>query len=142
MKKLYYKLVDKLDSLKDIPLLLIRLTIAYGFYNPAMAKIKGFDNTVMWFESMDMPLPTLNAYLATITESLGVVLLVLGLGVRIISIPLMITMLVAIIMVHWDNGFSGKNGFEIPFLYLIMLFTLFIKGGGRLGLDNLFKQKG
>jgi uncharacterized membrane protein YphA (DoxX/SURF4 family) len=44
------------------------------------------------------------AWLATLTEVLGAMLLFIGLGVRWISIPLMITMLVAGLAVHWQNG--------------------------------------
>lgn len=51
-------------------------------------------------------------------------------------------MLVAIKIVHWANGFeAGENGFEIPLYYLIMLFTLFVFGPGRLSLDHLIKKK-
>jgi len=95
-----------------------------------------------WFESLGYPLPTLNAYLAAITEGAGVILLLLGLGTRLISFPLMIVMIVAIITVHWSNGFqSGDNGFEIPLYYLVMLFTLFIFGGGKWSVDQLIKNK-
>jgi putative oxidoreductase len=91
-----------------------------------------------WFESMNFPFPVLNAYLATITEGMGVILLILGLGTRIISVPLMITMLVAIFTVHYANGFAaGDNCYEIPFYYLLMLFTLFILGPGRISVDYL-----
>jgi uncharacterized membrane protein YphA (DoxX/SURF4 family) len=44
------------------------------------------------------------AWLATLTETIGAILLLIGLGARWISIPLMITMLVAAFTVHWQNG--------------------------------------
>lgn len=138
----YQDLIAKLTHLKSLPLLLMRIVLAYGFFNPAMMKLKNIDNIILWFDSLGMPLPALNAYLATATESLGVVLLFLGLGVRIISIPLIITMLVAIFTVHIGHGFeAGNNGFEIPLYYLIMLFTLVVYGSGQYSLDQLFKKK-
>lgn len=138
----YQDLIAKLTNLKSLPLLLMRIVLAYGFFNPAMMKLKNIDNIILWFDSLGMPLPALNAYLATATESLGVVLLFLGLGVRIISIPLIITMLVAIFTVHIGHGFeAGNNGFEIPLYYLIMLFTLVVYGSGQYSLDQLFKKK-
>ena len=80
---------------------------------------------------MGYPVPLLSAYLAATTEALGVVLLALGLGTRLISVPLMFTMLVAIFTVHIGNGFNaGDNGFEIPLYYLFMLFVLFVYGSG------------
>jgi uncharacterized membrane protein YphA (DoxX/SURF4 family) len=53
---------------------------------------------------LGLPFPLLLAWLATLTETVGAVLLFIGLGVRLISLPLMITMLVAAFTVHWQNG--------------------------------------
>jgi len=51
-------------------------------------------------------------------------------------------MLVAIGVVHWDNGFSTtENGFEIPLYYYIMLFTLLIYGAGKYSLDYYLSKK-
>ncbi len=136
MKALYFKIVDSLNNLKDIPLLLLRLTLAYGFYGPAMMKIKDVHAIVEWFESIEMPMPTLNAYLATYTEFIGFICLALGLATRFISIALIITMIVAIKTTHWENGFNASdNGYEIPLYYMIMLFTLLINGAGRISAD-------
>ncbi|MDR6157543.1 putative oxidoreductase [Chryseobacterium sp. SLBN-27] len=135
----YYNMVGKLS---DLPLLLIRLVLAYGFYNPAMMKLKDINSIADWFSSINIPFPLVNAYLATGTEISGVILLTLGLFTRIISVPLIITMIVAIITVHWENGFeAGENGYEIPLYYLIMLFTLIVYGSGRISLDHILFKK-
>lgn len=139
MGKSYQNFVKKINRLRDLPLLFIRLVLAYGFYSPAKTKWSDINSIAGWFESMNYPLPTLNAYLAASAEAAGVVLLALGLFSRIISVPLMITMIVAIFTVHIGNGFNaGDNGFEIPLYYLIMLFTVFILGPGKISLDNVF----
>jgi uncharacterized membrane protein YphA (DoxX/SURF4 family) len=44
------------------------------------------------------------AWMASLTEAGGAVLLLFGLGVRWISIPLMVTMIVAAVTVHIQNG--------------------------------------
>ncbi len=132
---------QNVEKIKSLPLLLLRLTLAYGFYGPATMKWNDIHAIGDWFASMDYPFPYLNAYLAGITEISGVFLLILGLGTRLISIPLMVTMLVAIFTVHLGNGFeAGSNGFEIPFYYLIMLFTLFVYGPGKFSIDNIIKN--
>lgn len=142
MKNLYFKLTDALSAAKDLPILLIRLVLAYGFYGPAMMKIKNIDGIIDWFQSMGMAAPKLNAYLVTYTEFFGFILLTIGLGTRFIAVPLMIAMLVAIKAVHWDNGFSaGDNGFEIPLYYLVMLLLLFFTGPGRISLDYWIAKK-
>lgn len=135
----FYKI---LASFKDLPLLFIRLTLAVGFFGPAKMKLQDIHAIGQWFESIGIPFPMLNAYLATFTESSGVVLLVLGLFTRLISIPLMITMLVAIFTVHFANGFAaGNNGYEIPLYYLIMLFMLLVYGAGKYSVDYFIDKK-
>ncbi len=136
------KLYHTLSSLKDLPLLFLRLILAFGFYEPAMMKLKDINGIAEWFKSIGIPMPVLNAYLATFTEVAGVILLTLGLFTRLISIPLMITMLVAIFTVHFANGFAaGNNGYEIPLYYLIMLFALLIYGSGKYSLDYFIEKK-
>ena len=137
--ELWSNFTIKLESGKDISLLLFRLVLAYGFYMPAKMKWADIGAIAQWFDGMGIPLPTLNAYLAAGTEAVGVVLLALGLGTRLISIPLIITMIVAIITVHLGNGFdAGDNGLEIPLYYILMLSSLFFMGAGRFSLDRLF----
>ena len=139
MKKLQNR-INQSYQIKDLILLALRLVLAYGFFNPAMMKIKDINSIAGWFESINIPLPTLNAYLATGTEVLGVILLILGLFTRWISIPLIITMIVAIATVHIGNGFeAGENGFEIPLYYILILLTLFTFGAGKYSLDQFFK---
>jgi len=138
----YKKVTAKLKNGGFLPLLTIRLILAYGFYEPTKMKLKDVQGIADWFGSMGYPFPLLNAYLATATETAGVVLLILGLGTRIISIPLMVVMLVAIFTVHISNGFAaGDNGFEIPLYYLIMLFTLLLFGSGKASVDYLISKK-
>jgi len=135
---IFNKITDHLEKLKDIPPLLFRLVLAYGFYGPATMKLKNFNGIVEWFTGMGMPLPKLNALLATGTETAGFILIFLGLATRIISIPLIVVMVVAIATVHMGNGFeAGNNGFEIPIYYMLMLFSLLITGPGRISLDSL-----
>ena len=135
---IFNKITNNLEKLKDIPPLLFRLVLAYGFYGPATMKLKNFNGIVEWFTGMGMPLPKLNALLATGTETAGFILIFLGLATRIISIPLMVVMVVAITTVHMGNGFeAGNNGFEIPIYYMLMLFSLLITGPGRISLDSL-----
>ena len=139
---LYTSARAKLALAKDLPLLAMRLVLAYGFYGPAVKKIANINDIVDWFTSLGIPAPKLNAYLSAGTEITGVVLLTLGLATRFITIPLIITMFVAIKTVHWGNGFdAGNNGWEIPLYYIIMLSSLFIYGPGKISIDNFINKK-
>lgn len=133
---------NMLDNFQSLSLLIARLIVAYGFYEPAMNKWKDIDSVAQWFGSMGIPLPTLNAYLSASTELLGVILLTLGLFTRLISIPLMVIMVVAIVTVHLAHGFSaGDNGFEIPLYYMMFLFIFTSHGAGKFSLDYLLLDK-
>lgn len=128
--------------LKDFSLLFFRLILAYGFWSPAIMKWQGLEGTAGWFESMGYPLPMISALLAATTEILGVALLTLGLGTRLIAVPLIFIMLIAIFTVHISNGFpAGDNGFEIPFYYILMLLGLVAFGSGKFSLDSLLRKK-
>ena len=123
-------------------LLIARIAVAYGFYEPAMQKWSDISAVATWFGSMGIPFPTLNAYMAAGTETAGVVLLILGLFTRYISLLLIVVMLVAIFTVHLGNGFSaGDNGFEIPMYYAMFLLIFFSQGAGKFSLDHLFFDK-
>ena len=143
MKKLILKFNKITDNGQPIALLGLRLILAYGFYITGKVKWEDINSVAEWFGSIGIPAPKLNAYLAATTEMAGVFLLTLGLGVRFISIPLIITMLVAIKTAHWGNGFAASdNGFEIPLYYILMLLTLTTFGGGTLSADYLIEKFG
>jgi len=131
-----------LTHFQSTALLLARLVVAYGFYEPAMSKWKDINGIATWFGSIGIPFPLLNAYMAASTEVLGVVLLTLGLFIRLISLPLMVIMVVAIMTVHLAHGYSaGDNGFEIPLYYLLFLFIFTSHGAGKYSLDHLIFGK-
>lgn len=140
--KIYNELTGLFNNLQSLFLLLARLVLAYGFYEPAMMKWNNIGNVAAWFGSLGIPFPTLNAYMAATTELLGVVLIAIGFLTRLISIPLIIIMIVAIFTVHLGNGFSaGDNGFEIPLYYLLFLGIFLSHGAGKFSVDNIIFKK-
>lgn len=142
IKDIYRDLSTLGEKLKSAALLFARVILAYGFYEPAMMKWNNFDSTTLFFASIGIPFATVNTFLAASIESLGVVLLALGLLTRLISVPLIVVMLVAIFTVHLPNGFSsGSNGYEIPLYYMIFLFIFLSHGAGNYSLDRIIFGK-
>jgi len=130
-----------LQNFQSLFLLMARLVIAYGFFEPALNKWKSIEDTAAWYGSLGIPFPLLNVYISATVETLGVVLLALGLLTRVISLPLIGTMIVAILTVHIGNGFSsGDNGFEIPLYFLLFLGIFASFGAGKFSLDNFFSK--
>lgn len=101
-------LLGHLEPGELLAALALRLYLAPIFWVAGSRKLSDMDSTIAWFGNADwglgLPLPALLAWLATLTEVLGALLLLIGLGVRWVSIPLMVTMLVAGFTVHWQNG--------------------------------------
>jgi len=113
-------LLDKVtEQLSFLAPLALRLYLAPVFWVAGMNKINGFDNIVQWFGNPDwglgLPAPYLMAAMATGTEVIGAICLLIGLGVRWMSIPLMMTMLVAMLTVHWEHGWQAVADKMSPF---------------------------
>lgn len=104
----YQKAVNALQNADGIPSLLIRLYLAPIMMQAGWMKFQGFDDIVAWFGNTEwglgLPFPELMAFLAASTELVGGALLVVGLFTRLISIPLMVTMVVAALTAHIQNG--------------------------------------
>ena len=138
IKEFYLEYTALLNHFQSLALLLARLVLAYGFYEPAMLKWSNMETTVAWFSSLGFPLPYFMTFITASVEIIGVVLLVLGFFTRYISIPLMVIMLVAIFTVHFSNGFSaGNDGFEIPLYYFFFLSLFVSHGAGRFSIDYM-----
>jgi len=88
--------------------LALRLYLVPIFWMAGTKKLADMDSIIEWFGNSDwglgLPFPELMAWLATLTEVGGAILLLLGLATRWISIPLMFTMIVAAVSVHMQNG--------------------------------------
>lgn len=88
--------------------LALRLYLAPIFWMAGTKKLGNMESTINWFGNADwglgLPFPALLAWLATLTEAVGAVALLVGLGVRWISLPLMFTMIIATTTVHMKNG--------------------------------------
>lgn len=112
--RLLGKFQDLLDATRAVDFLgplALRLYLVPIFWMAGMSKLGAFENTVNYFGNPDwglgLPLPTLMVVLALAAEILGAILLLVGLGVRWIAVPLMITMIVAAFSAHWQNGWQA-----------------------------------
>ncbi len=138
----YMEFERLMEYLKSPSLLFARLAIGYGFYKPSEIKWADPEAIAIWFNSMHIPFPLFMTYLVSTIETVGMLLLILGLFTRIISIPLIIIMITAIMTVHIDHGFSqADGGFEIPLYYMLFLIVFVAYGAGRFSLDHLFFGK-
>ena len=104
----YQTLLDRTRQLDFLAPLFLRLYLAPIFWMAGIQKYNSFEDTAAWFGNSEwglgLPFPSLMAFLATSTEIAGAIMLLIGFGVRWVSLPLMFTMLIAAFSVHWTNG--------------------------------------
>jgi len=109
----YGRFLQLLRPIDGIAPLLLRLYLAPVFMQAGWNKLVNFESTAAWFGNpewgLGLPLPGLMTALAAGTEFLGGLLLIAGLGTRVIAIPLAVTMVVAIFAVHWENGWLAVS---------------------------------
>lgn len=153
------RIVAILDPVGDwIALLPIRLLMAFEFGKAGMMKLGGNN----WFGNVqeNFPFPfnvipvEISWFIATWTEILGAIGLVVGLFTRFWAFALIILTIVAIAGVHWPaewsslaelwKGYSVSNkgfgNYRIPLLFIAMLVPLLLKGAGKLSADHVLNR--
>jgi len=100
--------MDKAKVIDFVAPLALRLYLVPIFWMAGSKKFLNFTNTAEWFGNAEvglgLPAPYLLVFLVAFIEVLGAIFLLIGFGVRFISIPLMVTMAFAGFLVHWKNG--------------------------------------
>jgi len=138
----YNLLVGGANYLQSPFLLAVRLYWGWSFFQTGKGKLINHEQVTEFFTSLNIPMPSLNAYMAGATECFGGLLLLVGLASRLTTIPLIVTMIVAYLTADLDvvkNIFSEPDKFTAadPFLFLLASVTVFIFGPGALSLDRL-----
>lgn len=97
-----------IEAIGFIGSLLLRLYLVPIFWIAGTKKLGSIEGTIEWFGNpewgLGLPFPALMAWMASLTEAGGAILLLFGLATRWISIPLMGTMIVAALTVHLQYG--------------------------------------
>ena len=119
----------------DVVLLIIRIGVALLMLSHGIPKLQMLlgGGEIQFPGIMGMS-PALSLGLAVFAEVLCSILIFIGLGTRLASIPLIITMLVAVFMIHASDPLAGK---EMGLLYLLLYIPLLILGGGKFSMDQV-----
>lgn len=145
MKNLYRVYVGLISKLQSPFLLIIRLYWGWQFFLTGKGKLLNLDRTAAFFANLHIPMPKLNAVLAGSTECFGGLLLLLGLGSRIITVPLIFTMIIAYLTADFEkvkNIFSNPDAFvsAAPFQFMLTAVIVWIFGPGVFSLDALIAK--
>jgi putative oxidoreductase len=107
MKQTLIQLQSWLDKTRAIDFLApaaLRLYLAPIFILAGMNKLGNVENVAAYFEYLGIPASGVLVYVAGLSELIGGILLIPGIAVRLVTIPLMVTMVVAAGTAHWEYG--------------------------------------
>lgn len=145
IERLYALFVRVLISLQSPFLLFVRICWGFLFLQSGIGKITHIEKVIQFFTELKIPAPSLNAHFNAGLETVGGILLILGLGSRLISVPLLINMIVAYITAEpeaFKSFFSSPDKFFVadafPFFLASLLILLF--GPGWFSLDTVIAE--
>jgi len=82
------------------------------------------------------------AYLVGIVEFVCGVCLALGFLTRLVAVPIIGFLVIAIVAYHWQFGFHWENrGIEYPLFWAIVVFHFLVRGGGPVSVDALIGRE-
>jgi putative oxidoreductase len=134
----------------------LRLVIGYGFMAHGWAKwSRGPEAFAKLLQHVGVPLPQLAARVVTLLELFGGLAILAGAFVAVVSVPLALSMLVAMFKVQLPYGFSSVNtigltasgpafgppGYEINLLYIASLLGLALCGPTPLSVDRWLARR-
>lgn len=90
----------------------------------------GFANGLFW------------AYVVGAVELVCGLCLALGLLTRLVAVPIIGFLVIAIVTYHWQFGFNWENrGIEYPLFWSIVVFHFLVRGGGAWSLDAMIGRE-
>lgn len=149
-------LLDRLEGVGQwLAPLGLRLLLAWEFFEAGREKFSGNN----WFMDIQgrFPFPfdqlpaSLSWSLATWSELLLSIALLVGLATRLAAFGLLVLTIVATAAVHWPDqwmmlgelarGYAitdhGHGNYKLPLIFVVMLLVLVLRGGGKLSIDAL-----
>jgi putative oxidoreductase len=124
---------------RDVGLLLLRVGVGLLMLTQhGWGKMMSFsEKAAIWADPIGVG-PEASLALAILAEVLCAAFVVIGLATRGAAVPLVITMLVAAFIVHWDDPFQKK---ELALLFLIPFLTLIMTGAGKYSIDGWLARR-
>lgn len=142
VRRLRAKLLATLTSLDWLPPLVARLTVGWVFVRSGWGKLHNLPQVIQFFTDLGIPAPNLQAPMVAGLELACGLLVLLGLLTRLAALPLIGTMVVALLtaqraQIHGVGDLFGL----VEFLYIALLLWLAQAGAGRFSLDTLLGRR-
>jgi len=143
---MYFELSRLLSRLQSSFLLVVRLYWGWQLVQTGWGKLHNIAKITTFFTSLSIPFPALNAHFIAGLEFFGGILLILGLGTRLVGLLMAANMFVA----YWTADrealgsiFSDPGKFYVadPFTFLFASVIVLIFGAGFLSLDYMIRKR-
>src|SRR5215468_8046196 len=132
---------------RDLSWLIVRLTaggmlLVHGIMKVMPMADKGFAATIEAFAAGSMARRGIEpaivaAYIVFFLETIGAVMIILGLFTRFIAAAAAIQFAVITFIAHWPQGFTwSRGGWEYPLFWGLIMFAIALRGGGPYSLDR------
>jgi len=136
-------IINALKTLTPLGDLAARIWIAKIFFDSGLTKINNWDATVALFTNLyQVPLlsPLTAAYVGTAAELILPVLLLVGLGSRVMILIFFIYNITCVISYNFLWTPAGMEGLDDHILWGLLLAMLMFHGPGKLSLDHLIAK--
>ena len=132
---------------RDLSWLVVRLTaggmlLVHGIQKVQPMADKGFTAVIEAFAAGSMARRGIEpalfaAYAVFFLETIGAVMIILGLFTRFIAAAIAIEFAIITFVAHWPQGFAaGRSGWEYPLFWGLIMFAIALRGGGPYSLDR------
>ena len=142
MEKIRNLVLGVAHKVSPLAPLLARLSVGYIFVETGWGKLHHLDQITQFFTQLGIPAANIQAPFVAGVELVAGAMVFVGLFTRVASIPLIGTMVVAIITAKRGDIAGLSDLFMLPeFLLIVVFFWLFTAGAGRFSLDQLICKR-
>jgi len=123
----------------DLAYLIVRVTAGLMLIPHGWPKVfgRGASGVAAMLTNYGIPAAQPFAYLIMGLETIGGILIAIGLFTRPVAALLVIEFLVIIFIAHWPKGYSvGAGGIEFPLMWGLILLAILLRGGGPWSVDR------
>jgi putative oxidoreductase len=126
-----------LDRYAEYNPLLLRLALGIVMVAHGADKVGGVSGFAGFLDSMGIPIAIVFAWIVTVVELGGGLLILAGVLTRYAALLFAVDMAVASVLVHLPNGFwASDGGYELTLVLFLVAIALALQGAGPLSLER------
>jgi putative oxidoreductase len=146
LRRLYGLLIRAASTLQSPFLLIVRLYWGFQMMQTGWGKLHTLGRVTSFFTSLGIPFPSISAPFIATLEFVGSILIMIGLGSRLLALLLTVDMIVAFIAADREaltSVFSDPDKFlaATPYPFLLAFLIVLIFGPGKIAVDQLIARR-